>query len=105
VSLLYNEKLIEAVAVHQKTVFDAGAIFAKTEGIIPAPETNHAIRVAIDEALECKKTGEKKVIVFNFSGHGHFDLSAYEAYMDGKLLNYEYPDEKIKESLKKLPKF
>ena len=105
VSLLYNEKLIEAVAVHQKTVFDAGAIFAKTEGIIPAPETCHAIRVAIDEALECKKTGEKKVIAFNFSGHGHFDLSSYEAYMDGKLLDYEYPDEKIKESLKKLPKF
>jgi tryptophan synthase beta chain len=105
VSLLYNEKLIEAVAVHQKTVFDAGAIFAKTEGIIPAPETCHAIRVAIDEALECKRTGEKKVIAFNFSGHGHFDLSSYEAYMDGKLENYEYPDEKIKESLKKLPKF
>jgi len=105
VSLLYNEKLIEAVAVHQKTVFDAGAIFAKTEGIIPAPETCHAIRVAIDEALECKKTGEKKVIAFNFSGHGHFDLTSYEAYMDGKLENYEYPDEKIKESLKKLPKF
>src|SRR4030043_164035 len=105
VSLLYNEKLIEAVAVHQKTIFDAGAIFAKTEGIIPAPETCHAIRVVIDEALECKKTGEKKVIAFNFSGHGHFDLSSYEAYMDGKLLNYEYPDEKIKESLKKLPKF
>jgi tryptophan synthase beta chain len=105
VSLLYNEKLIEAVAVHQKTVFDAGAIFAKTEGIIPAPETCHAIRVAIDEALECKRTGEKKIIAFNFSGHGHFDLTSYEAYMDGKLENYEYPDEKIKESLKKLPKF
>jgi len=105
ISLLYNEKLIEAVAVHQKTVFDAGAIFAKTEGIIPAPETCHAIRVAIDEALECKRTGEKKVIAFNFSGHGFFDLTSYEAYMDGKLLNYEYPDEKIKESLKKLPKF
>lgn len=105
VSLLYNEKIIEAIAVHQKTVFDAGVIFAKTEGIIPAPETCHAIRVAIDEALECKKTGEKKVIAFNFSGHGHFDLSSYEAYMDGKLENYEYPDEKIKESLKKLPKF
>lgn len=105
VSLLYNEKLIEAVAVHQKTVFDAGAIFAKTEGIVPAPETNHAIRIVIDEALECKKTGEKKVIVFNFSGHGHFDLSSYEAYMDGNLKDYEYPDEKIKESLKKLPKF
>lgn len=105
VSLLYNEKIIEAVAVHQKTVFDAGVIFAKTEGIIPAPETCHAIRVAIDEALKCKETGEKKVIAFNFSGHGHFDLTSYEAYMDGKLQNYEYPDEKIKESLKKLPKF
>jgi tryptophan synthase beta chain len=105
VSLLYNEKIIEAVAVHQKTVFDAGVIFSKTEGIIPAPETCHAIRVAIDEALKCKETGEKKVIAFNFSGHGHFDLTSYEAYMDGKLQNYEYPDEKIKESLKKLPKF
>lgn len=80
-------------------------IFAKTEGIIPAPETAHAIKVTIDEALKCKETGEKKIIAFNFSGHGHFDLSAYDQYMDGKLEDYEYPDEKIKESLKKLPQF
>ena len=104
-SLLKHENVIEAVAIHQNPVFEAATIFAKTEGIIPAPETAHAIKVVIEEALKCKETGEKKVIAFNFSGHGHFDLSAYDKYLDGKLENYEYPDEKIKESLKKLPKF
>jgi tryptophan synthase beta chain len=105
VSLLREENVIEAVAVPQNPVFEAAIIFAKTEGIIPAPETAHAIKVAIDEALKCKETGEKKVIAFNFSGHGFFDLSAYDQYLEGKLENYEYPDEKIKESLKKLPNF
>jgi tryptophan synthase beta chain len=105
VSLLKHENVIEAVAVPQNPVFEAAIIFAKTEGIIPAPETAHAIKVVIDEALKCKETGEKKVIAFNFSGHGFFDLSAYDQYLEGKLENYEYPDEKIKESLKKLPKF
>ncbi len=104
VSLLKNENIIEAVAVPQTTVFEAGIIFAKTEGIIPAPETTHAIRVAIDEALKCKETGEAKTIAFNFSGHGHLDLGAFEAYLDGKIVDYEYPEEKIKESLEKLPK-
>lgn len=104
VSLLANEKMIEAVALPQNPVFEAAITFAKTEGIIPAPETAHAIRAAMDEAIKCKETGEEKVIVFNFSGHGHFDLSAYDAYLGGKLEDYEYPDEKIKESLKNLPK-
>ena len=104
VSLLKNENIIEAVAVPQLAVFEAGIIFAKTEGIIPAPETTHAIRVAIDEAIKCKDTGEKKSIVFNFSGHGHLDLGAYDAYLDGKIQDYEYPEENIKKSLEKLPK-
>ena len=104
ISLLRNENIIEAVAVPQTKVFNAGIIFAKTEGIIPAPETTHAIGVAIDEALKCKESGEKKTIVFNFSGHGHLDLGAYEAYLDGKIEDFTYPEEKIKESLAKLPK-
>ncbi len=104
VSLLVNEKIVEAVALPQNPVFEAAINFANTEGIIPAPETAHAIRTAMDEAIKCKETGEEKVIVFNFSGHGHFDLSAYDGYMSGKLEDYEYPDEKIKESLKNLPK-
>lgn len=104
VSLLVNEKIIEAVALPQNPVFEASMNFANTEGIIPAPETAHAIKAVVDEALKCKETGEEKVIVFNFSGHGHFDLSAYDAYMGGKLVDYEYPEEKIKESLKNLPK-
>ncbi|MBC7333256.1 MAG: TrpB-like pyridoxal phosphate-dependent enzyme [Actinobacteria bacterium] len=104
VSLLHNEGIIEAVAYHQNPVFEAAITFAKTEGIIPAPETAHAIRFVIDEALRCRESGEEKVIAFNFSGHGHFDLSAYEAYLGGKLEDYEYSDEKIKESLKDLPK-
>lgn len=103
VSLLVNEKIIEAVALPQNPVFEAAMNFANTEGIIPAPETAHAIKAVVDEALKCKETGEEKVIVFNFSGHGHFDLSAYDGYMSGKLEDYEYPDEKIKESLKNLP--
>ena len=104
VSLLAAEKMIEAVALPQNPVFEAAITFARTEGIVPAPETAHAIRVAMDEAIKCKETGEEKVIAFNFSGHGHFDLSAYDAYLSGKLEDYEYPDEKIKESLKNLPK-
>jgi tryptophan synthase beta chain len=79
-------------------------LFAKTEGIIPAPETAHAIRAVIDEALKCKQKKEEKVIVFNFSGHGHFDLAAYDAFLAKKLEDYEYPEEKIKEALKDLPK-
>ncbi len=100
--LLYDEGVIEAEAVPQNPTFEAGVMFARNEGFIPAPETNHAIRVVIDEALKCKETGEKKVILFNNSGHGHFDLAAYEAYFAKKLEDYEYPEEKIKQALEKI---
>ena len=90
ISLLYNEGLIEAVAYHQNRVFAAAIQFAKSEGIIPAPESAHAIRATIDEALECKETGEKKTILFNLSGHGHFDMSAYDQYLAGNLEDYDY---------------
>lgn len=104
VSLLKKENVIEAVSVPQLKAFEAGLIFSKTEGIVPAPESTHAIRTAIDEALKCKETGEAKTIVFNLSGHGHLDLGAYEAYLDGRIVDYAYPEEKVKESLAKLPK-
>jgi len=85
VSALYEKKFIEAKAYDQVPVFEAATLFAKNQGIIPAPESAHAIRAAIDEALKCKETGESKVILFNLSGHGHFDMSAYEDFMAGKL--------------------
>ena len=83
--------------------FQAAVQFARSEGIIPAPESAHAIRVAIDEALRSKNEGKRKTIVFNLSGHGHFDLGAYEAYLAGKLQDYEYPAEKIAEALRGVP--
>lgn len=94
----------EAVAYPQNPVFEAAVLFARTEGLVAAPETAHAIRAAIDEALKCRDRKEEKVIVFNFSGHGHFDLSAYDAFLSGKLEDYEYPREKIRESLQGLPR-
>lgn len=87
VSHLVKLGVIEAVAYPQKPVFEAAVTFARTEGIIPAPETAHAIRAVIDEALACKESGEEKTILFNFSGHGHFDLSAYDAYLEGRMEN------------------
>jgi tryptophan synthase beta chain len=104
ISHIYKLGLIEAKAVNQVETFEAGITFARTEGFISAPETNHAIRVAIDEALNCKKTGEAKTILIGHSGHGHFDMAAYDSYLAGKLQNYEYPEEKVKEALAKLPK-
>ncbi len=101
---LYDQKIIEAVAFTQNPVFQAAITFAKAEGIIPAPETAHAIKAVIDEALICKESGEKKVIAFNLSGHGHFDMGAYDAYHAGKLEDYQYPVEAVKEALKELPK-
>ncbi len=95
--------LVEAVAVPQIATFKAGVQFARTEGILPAPEANHAIRVVIDEALKCKETGEDKTILLGLSGHGHFDLASYDAYLTGKLEDYAYPDEAIKKSLAQLP--
>jgi tryptophan synthase beta chain len=101
---LYDAGYIEARAMPQVETFDAAVMFAQAEGIIPAPETAHAIRTTIDEALIAKENGEEKVILFNFSGHGHFDLSAYQSYLEGRLKNYEYPEEAITAALKKLPK-
>jgi len=95
--------LIEAEAVHQIEAFEAGVLFARTEGHVPAPETNHAIAATIREANKCKETGEAKTIAFNYSGHGFFDLASYEAFFDGKLEDYEYPEEKIKAALAELP--
>lgn len=100
---LYDAGHISAVAVKQRATFEAAVQFAKAEGIIPAPESAHAIRAAIDEALDAKEKGEKRVILFNLSGHGNFDMMAYEAYLGGKLEDYEYPAEAVKASLAKLP--
>jgi len=101
--LLVNQGIIEARAYHQNPVFEAAVLFARTEGIVPAPETAHAVKGAIDEAIKCRETGEEKCIVIAFSGHGHFDLAAYDAYFAGKLQDYEYPEEKISEALEQIP--
>ncbi len=104
VSHLYKLGLIEAKAEHQTAVFKAGVQFARTEGIITGPEPCHDLRVAIDEALKCKESGESKTILIAHSGHGHFDLAAYDEYLSGKMQDYAYPEEKVKEALKHLPK-
>jgi tryptophan synthase beta chain len=104
ISHLYHLKLIEARAVHQTAVFESAVRFARAEGIIPAPEPAHAIKVVIDEALACKKTGQAKTILLGLSGHGHFDLGAYDEFFAGKLQDYEYPKDKVAEALTKLPK-
>jgi tryptophan synthase beta chain len=103
VSALVKHGDIEPRAVKQLETFAAAVQFSKAEGIIPAPESAHAIRVAIDEALQCKLTGQRKVIAFNLSGHGHFDMMAYEAYHYGQLKDYEYPREKVAEAMRLLP--
>ncbi len=100
---LHKLGLVEARAEHQLATFKAGVTFARTEGIISAPEPNHAIKVVIDEALKCKESGESKTILLAHSGHGHFDMAAYDAYLSGKLEDYEYPEEKVKEALAHLP--
>ena len=101
---LYDEGLIEARAVPQLATFEAAVLFARAEGILPAPEAAHAVRGAIDEALIAKKEGKRKTIVFNLCGHGFLDLSAYEAYLAGQLEDYEYPAEKVQEALRHLPR-
>ncbi|UCG10212.1 MAG: TrpB-like pyridoxal phosphate-dependent enzyme [Dehalococcoidia bacterium] len=100
---LYRLGLVEAKAVPQVATFEAGVTFARTEGIITAPEPCHDLRVAIDEALRCKESGESKTILIAHSGHGHFDLAAYDAYLSGKLQDYDYPEAKVKEALAQLP--
>src|SRR5256884_1460667 len=101
---LFDEKVLEAIAVPQVGTFQAAVQFARTEGILPAPEAAHAVRGVIDEALRCRKEGKRKTIVFNLCGHGYLDLSAYEAFLAGKLQDYEYPAEKVEEALRHLPK-
>ena len=103
VSLLKEGGHIEAQAVHQRSAFEVGVTFARSEGILPAPEPTHAIRVAVNEALAAKEAGEARVILFNLCGHGHFDLAAYERYLDGTLEDYEYPREKVEAALAGLP--
>jgi tryptophan synthase beta chain len=103
VSQLYHDGLIEAMAVLQNDCFSAAQLFAQTEGIIPAPESSHAIRAAINEALKGKEEGVARSIVFNLSGHGHLDLAAYDNYLSGKTEDVEFPEETLRESLKSLP--
>jgi len=102
--LLLREGIIEPKAYDQVSVFEAATLFAKTEGIIPAPEPSHTIRYVIDEALKAKETGEEKVILFNLCGHGYFDLRAYQEFFEGNLKPFDYPEDKIKESIQKLIK-
>jgi tryptophan synthase beta chain len=104
ISALTDAGYIQPVAVPQLATFDAAIQFSRTEAIVPAPESAHAIRAAIDEALDAKVKGEKRVILFNLSGHGNFDMSAYQAYLSGKLEDYEYPADAVAEAMSHLPK-
>ena len=104
VSQLYHDGLIEAVACSQTRVFEAAVQFAQAEGIVPAPESAHAVRAAIDEALAAREAGEKRVILIGLSGHGHFDMSAYEAYLSGSLQDVPYAEEDLQKSLASLPR-
>jgi len=104
ISLLCEEGLMEARAVHQISAFEAAVLFARTEGIVSAPETSHAIRVVIDEALKCRESGKSKTILFNHSGHGLLDLAAYEAYLSGKLQDYAFPREAVEKAMASIPR-
>jgi tryptophan synthase beta chain len=95
--------LLEAVAYHQKQCFEAGVQFARAEGILPAPEANHAVKGAIDEALRCKKEGKAQTILFNLCGHGHFDMQAYMDYFSGKLVDQNYDEKELAMALAGLP--
>ena len=103
-SKLYHDGYIDAVAVKQTKVFEAAKMFAQYETILPAPESSHAIRVAIDEALKCKETGEAKTILFGLSGTGFFDMVAYESYLNGTMKDYVPSDEELQKSFDTLPK-
>ncbi len=102
-SQLYDDGLMEAVSVEQTAVFEAATEFARVEGILPAPESAHAIRVAIDEAKKCKETGEEKTIVFGLTGTGYFDMVAYQKYNDGEMNDYIPTDEDLKPGFASLP--
>ena len=103
VSELYDQKLLKARSVEQTEVFKAAEAFAKVEGILPAPESSHAIKVAIDEALKCKETGEEKNIVFGLTGTGYFDMVAYQRYNDGDMEDYIPTEEELAKAIAKLP--
>ena len=103
ISQLHAEGIIEARAYYQNAVFEAAVQFARAEGIVPAPEAGHAIRTVVDEALKAKEEGQERVILFNLSGHGHFDMAAYDAYFAGKLQDYEYPAEAVAEAQQRMP--
>ncbi len=103
-SELYDEGLMEAVSVEQTAVFEAAQKFARVEGILPAPESSHAIKIAIDEAMKCKETGEEKTILFGLTGTGYFDMYAYGAYNDGRMSDYIPTDEELQKSINTLPK-
>jgi tryptophan synthase beta chain len=103
VSLVLDRGYIEAAGIGQLEAFAAGVQFARAEGIVPAPEGNHAVAGAVREALRCKEEGKSGVILFNLSGHGHFDMQAYIDYFAGKLVNYEYPEHEIAMALAGLP--
>ena len=100
--LLVKEGVVDATAYVQTEVFDAANTFIRTEGLIPAPEPSHAIKAVIDEAIRCRETGEEKVLLFLLCGHGHFDMKAYDDFLESKLPPYEYPVEEIEKSVKKL---
>jgi tryptophan synthase beta chain len=95
---------IEAQAYAQTRVFESAVQFARTEGIIPAPESSHAIRAAIEEAQAADAAGEDRVILFNLSGHGHFDLAAYDQYLSGRLQDYAYPEEMVRQAMLSVPR-
>jgi len=103
VSHIYELGLVEAEAIHQKECFDAGVLFARNEGILPAPEPTHAIAAAIREAQRCKESGEEKVILTAMCGHGHFDLASYETYLAGELTDYDYPEAAVAEAMERVP--
>ncbi len=105
ISQLLKDSLIRAEAYTQTGVFDAAVTFARTEGVIPAPESAHAIKAVVDEAMKAKEEGKAKAILFNLSGHGHFDMAAYDAYFSGSLHDYEYPAEMVKKALEEIPRF
>ena len=104
VSELYDQGLLTARSVEQTAVFQAAQTFAKVEGILPAPESSHAIKVAIDEALKCKETGEAKNIVFGLTGTGYFDMVAYQRFNDGEMSDYIPSDEELAKAIDRLPK-
>ncbi len=100
---LVDQGHMEARAYHQNTVFEAALQFARSEGIVPAPESAHAIRAAIDEALACKESGEARTVLFNLSGHGYFDMTAYDQYLAGNLKDFAYPVERVKDAMAGVP--